>query len=193
MGEEGRGGAGACESEKARRGITSIPETRVQRRAVISSQLLFQPDRSAVSGDANGCSQPRVFYHQWRVIIFGNNQYWIVKPRDKVAGRAFKQSLTSVGLKSDGWISWDSVLEGLSRQTGRVTGSHLSLSALAAQPFESRRKFIFNAPGGGCFLFYIAPINQEPPETFAARALMSATFEKVKNEPPDEHRTRPQM
>lgn len=58
----------------------------------------------------------------------------------------------------------------------------ISLSALAAQPFESRRKFIFNVPGGGRFLFYIASINQDD---FSCRAgtsgnichegLMSAT------------------
>lgn len=107
--------------------ITSLLQTLVECNTVISFQLLFFLHWSAGLGNANGCSLPWVFYRQWRVIIFGNNQYWIVKPRDKVARRAFKQSLTSVGLKADGWISWDWLLEGLLRQTRRVTSSHLPL------------------------------------------------------------------
>lgn len=95
------------ENENPARGHNIAPRNAGLTNAVISSQLLSSLDRSAVLGNANGCSLPWVFHHQWRVIIFGNNQYWIVKPQDKVAGRAFKQSLTSMGLKADGWISWD--------------------------------------------------------------------------------------
>lgn len=88
-----------------------------------------------------------------------------------------------MGLKADGWISWDPLLEGLPRQTSRVTGSHLSLSALAAQPFESQRKFIFNVPGGGRFLFYIVSINQDDfscrtgtSRNICHKGLMSTTY-----------------
>lgn len=95
-----------------------------------------------------------------------------------------------MGLKADGWISWDYLLEGLPRQTSRVTSSHLS--ALAAQPFESQRKFIFNVPGGGRFLFYIASINQDDfscrtatSRNICHEGLMSTTLEMLKKELPD--------
>lgn len=61
--------------------------------ALIRTNGFLPPSIGRALGDANYPARPRGGWgggdwasrHQWRVIIFGNNQYWIVKPWDKVS------------------------------------------------------------------------------------------------------------
>ncbi len=55
-------------------------------------------------GDANCCNLPKVVHHQRGIIIFGNNQYWIVKPEDEMPNEACSRSLShSVSLSVELW------------------------------------------------------------------------------------------
>ncbi len=59
---------------------------------------------SAMFGDANCCNLPKVVHHQRGIIIFGNNQYWIVKPEDEMPNEACARSLSlSVSLSVELW------------------------------------------------------------------------------------------
>lgn len=96
-----------------------------------------------------------------------------------------------MGLKADGWISWDRLLEGLPRQTSRVTSSHLPLPWQRSPLNPRENSFLMCLAEGAfcstlpCSIRTTFHVEQEPPETFATRALMSTTLKTVKNQRPD--------
>lgn len=91
---------------------------------------------SAMFGDANCCNLPKVFHHQRGIIIFGNNQYWIVKPEDEMPNEACALSLTLC--LSLGWALTD---ESTGKDSWKATWGNwsvfLSLCLFSLSPLPS--------------------------------------------------------